>query len=166
MLITRPEESYRLWWVVVCDLETSGIGAPYIYDISNLRVNVEELTEVPYELSKLIQSFGDSNLSPVGYRNVATRFGRSHVGVVELLLKQTVAASERNIIILLTLITLDIPVTFLMPVRPCLKRNICIIILYSCSLLCIFLQSVRCIIFFCKDHLLLLLRFLWSLFLI
>jgi hypothetical protein len=24
-LITRPEESYRLWWVVVCDLETSRI---------------------------------------------------------------------------------------------------------------------------------------------
>jgi len=22
-LITRPEESYRLWWVVVCDLETT-----------------------------------------------------------------------------------------------------------------------------------------------
>jgi len=22
-LITRPEESYRLWWVIVCDLETS-----------------------------------------------------------------------------------------------------------------------------------------------
>jgi len=22
-LITRPEKSYRLWWVVVCDLETS-----------------------------------------------------------------------------------------------------------------------------------------------
>ena len=30
-LITRPEESYRLWCVVVCDLETSRIGAPYIY---------------------------------------------------------------------------------------------------------------------------------------
>jgi len=40
-LITRPEESYRLWCVVVCDLETSRIGAPYIYDISNLRVKVE-----------------------------------------------------------------------------------------------------------------------------
>jgi len=40
-LITRPEESYRLWCVVVCDLETSRIGAPYIYDISNLRVNNE-----------------------------------------------------------------------------------------------------------------------------
>ena len=30
-LITRPEESYGLWCVVVCDLETSRIGAPYIY---------------------------------------------------------------------------------------------------------------------------------------
>ena len=38
-LITRPEESYRLWCVVVCDLETSRIGAQYIYDISSLRVN-------------------------------------------------------------------------------------------------------------------------------
>jgi hypothetical protein len=24
-LITRPEESYRLWCVIVCDLETSGM---------------------------------------------------------------------------------------------------------------------------------------------
>jgi hypothetical protein len=40
-LITRPEESYRLCCVVVCDLETSRIGGPYtyIYDISHLRVN-------------------------------------------------------------------------------------------------------------------------------
>ena len=38
-LITRPEESYRMWCVVVCDLETSRIGAPYVYDISSLRVN-------------------------------------------------------------------------------------------------------------------------------
>jgi len=44
-LITRPKESYRLCCVVVCDLETSRIGAPYIYiyiyiyDISSLRVN-------------------------------------------------------------------------------------------------------------------------------
>ena len=30
-LITRPEESYRPWCVVLCDLETSRIGAPYIY---------------------------------------------------------------------------------------------------------------------------------------
>ena len=39
-LITRPEESYRLWCVVVCDLETSRMGCSiYIYDISRLRVN-------------------------------------------------------------------------------------------------------------------------------
>jgi len=37
-LITRPEESYRLCCVVVCDLETSRMGAPYIYDISHLRI--------------------------------------------------------------------------------------------------------------------------------
>ena len=36
-LLTRPEESYRLL-CVVCDLETSRMGAPYIYDISHLRV--------------------------------------------------------------------------------------------------------------------------------
>jgi hypothetical protein len=28
-MITRPEESYRLWCVVVCDLETSGIRKPW-----------------------------------------------------------------------------------------------------------------------------------------
>jgi len=39
-LITRPEESYRLCCVVVCDLETSRMGAPYIYDISHLRVKL------------------------------------------------------------------------------------------------------------------------------
>ena len=42
-LITRPEESYRLRCVVVCGLETSRMGAPYIYiyiyDISSLKVN-------------------------------------------------------------------------------------------------------------------------------
>ena len=38
-LITRPEESYRLCCVVVCDLEKSRMGAPYIYDISRLKVN-------------------------------------------------------------------------------------------------------------------------------
>jgi hypothetical protein len=41
-LITRPEESYRLWCVVVCDLETSRIGAPYIYDVSSLRVKSDK----------------------------------------------------------------------------------------------------------------------------
>ena len=35
-LITRPEVSYRLCCVVVCDLETSRMGARYMYDISRL----------------------------------------------------------------------------------------------------------------------------------
>jgi hypothetical protein len=38
-LIARPEESYPVWCVVVCDLETSRICAAYMYDISSLRVN-------------------------------------------------------------------------------------------------------------------------------
>jgi len=42
-LITRPEESYRLCCVVVCDLETSRMGAPHIYDISRLRVNGQKV---------------------------------------------------------------------------------------------------------------------------
>ena len=43
-LITRTEESYRLCCVVVCDLETSRMGAPYIFDISSLRVNWHGVT--------------------------------------------------------------------------------------------------------------------------
>jgi hypothetical protein len=39
-LITRPEESYRLCCVVVCDLETSRIDVPNIYDISSPRVYI------------------------------------------------------------------------------------------------------------------------------
>jgi len=50
-LITRPEESYRLRCVVVCDLETSRLGAPYIYDISRLRVNVA--LEIAFRRSKV-----------------------------------------------------------------------------------------------------------------
>jgi len=52
-LITRPEESYRLCCVVVCDLETSRIGAPYIYDIRSLRVKGKNAGLVPPILSRL-----------------------------------------------------------------------------------------------------------------
>ena len=44
-LITRPEKSYQLWCVVVCDLETSRMGAPYIYDISRLKVNISNFVQ-------------------------------------------------------------------------------------------------------------------------
>jgi len=53
-LITRPEESYRLCCVVVCDLETSRIGAPYIYDISSLKVN--EINPYPANVEKMVSS--------------------------------------------------------------------------------------------------------------
>ena len=38
-LTTHDTHNRQISCVVVCDLETSRIGAPYIYDISNLRVN-------------------------------------------------------------------------------------------------------------------------------
>ena len=53
-LITRPEESYRLCCVVVCDLETSRIGAPYIYDIRSLRVNDLTLILLTWKNGELI----------------------------------------------------------------------------------------------------------------
>ena len=56
-LITRPEESYRLCCVVLCDLETSRMGAPYIYDISRLRVkNILKKREVQSTLDRFFTS--------------------------------------------------------------------------------------------------------------
>jgi len=54
-VIARPEWSYRLW-CVVCDLETSRIGAPYIYiyDVSSLRVN--DLTLILLNVEKMVSS--------------------------------------------------------------------------------------------------------------
>jgi len=53
-LITRPEESYRLCCVVVCDLKTSRIGAPYIYDIRSQRVNYLTLILLTEENGELL----------------------------------------------------------------------------------------------------------------
>jgi hypothetical protein len=52
-LITRQEESYRLCCVVVCDLKISRIGAPYVYDISSLRVK-EMHCAVDWRMTPLI----------------------------------------------------------------------------------------------------------------
>jgi len=59
-LITRPEESYRLCCVVVCDLETSRMGAPYIYDISHLRVKAAHNTAMTSCNSTFIRHVGCS----------------------------------------------------------------------------------------------------------
>jgi len=55
-LITHPEESYQLWCIVVCDLETSRMGAPYIYYISSLRVKpVVRFIEVMFKVNVMLQ---------------------------------------------------------------------------------------------------------------
>jgi len=59
-LITRPEESYRLCCVVVCDLETSRMGAPYVYDISHLRVKyLVRLLDPEDEGTRVPRNVGD-----------------------------------------------------------------------------------------------------------
>jgi len=64
-LITCPEESYRLCCVVVCDQETSRMRAPYIYNISSLRVKV---TSNKPGVDKILtqQTFCDLNFNAGG----------------------------------------------------------------------------------------------------
>jgi len=71
-LITRPEESYRLWRVVVCDLETSRMGASYMYDISRLRVKIS--------LGSSILSVGQPQRQPFKYFavNAMGHLGKLH----------------------------------------------------------------------------------------
>ena len=66
-LITRPEESYRLCCVVVCDLEPSRMDAPYVYDISHLRVKVYRnwISCCPVAVSNCIETGSGSCLMAV-----------------------------------------------------------------------------------------------------
>ena len=75
-LITRLEESYRLCCVVVCDLETSRMGAPHIYDISRLRV--KESTNVTESIFTKLSLDGQFFKSPLYRlsRTLAKRFSR------------------------------------------------------------------------------------------
>ena len=87
-LITRPEESYRLCCGVVCDLETSRMGAPYVYDISRLRVNMK-LTLLVYGVivsSGFIWSRTETNGRFLRPRIITVRMGI----IMHLLTKQTV----------------------------------------------------------------------------
>jgi len=85
-LNTRPEESYRLCCVVVCDLETLRIGAPYIYDISRLRVNFRFIVSFNNILFFInILNFNGARGSAVGWGTAlqAGRFaGSIPVGVI------------------------------------------------------------------------------------
>ena len=65
-LITRPEGSYRLWCVVVCDLETARMGAQYIYIYIYIYI---------YDISSLrVKSGGLNLLQPPGHVQVCTGF--------------------------------------------------------------------------------------------
>jgi hypothetical protein len=76
-LIARPEESYRLCCVVVCDLETSRISAPYIYAISNLRVNWEPIQtdDTNSRFSQFCEGALKKNLSLSLPGNISVKFG-------------------------------------------------------------------------------------------
>ena len=87
-LMNRPEESYRLCCVVVCDLETSRIGAPYIYIyiyvISSLRVK-----ELGYK-------YVDSNrISQLRDKWQERSFGFNKLLVIYWLAKQLLASQEK-----------------------------------------------------------------------
>ena len=46
-LITRPEESYRLWCVVVCDLENLMNEEPYPINVIELKIGDTSLDVFP-----------------------------------------------------------------------------------------------------------------------
>ena len=46
-LITRPEESYRMWCVVVCDLENPMNGEPYPINVIELNIGDTSLNVWP-----------------------------------------------------------------------------------------------------------------------
>jgi len=81
-LITRPEESYRLCCVVVCDLETSRIGAPYIYDISNLRVKLP--VRFPHVCRALYNSYNNHPHFPTPYSRMVFPMETLHVVLCEV----------------------------------------------------------------------------------
>jgi hypothetical protein len=62
----------------VCDLETSRIGAPYIYDISNLRIKASDSEAQAYTLNYVhdINTFWDSVVG------IAVPYGLDGPGIV------------------------------------------------------------------------------------
>jgi len=73
-LITRPGESYRLCCVVVCDLETSRMGAPNIYDISHLRVKRQAIN-----LRSCCILLADSVESMMMHEHANPKFKNKHI---------------------------------------------------------------------------------------
>jgi hypothetical protein len=62
-LITRPEESYRLWCVLVCDLETSGMRRLKLVKGGKCRIEEECNVLLYYIISLTLQASVMSPLS-------------------------------------------------------------------------------------------------------
>jgi len=67
----------------VCDLETSRIGAPYIYDISNLRVNAGRLLGTTYHQYAALKRL--PIMSPLSYPGVKEVFPGPNVPTLHLI---------------------------------------------------------------------------------
>jgi len=88
-LITRPEESYRLWCVVVCDLETSWMRRPWptggcrakniineISDDNEMRlVNFPQYPKIMLSLMSETQTYWHSQLQVVSFWTHDTKYG-------------------------------------------------------------------------------------------
>ena len=83
-LITRPEESYRLWCVIVCDLETSLIRKPWPHwglsrqkQTINLKAPSFEGTGLNLNTPSVVEGFvsEDTLVSPRGIQTSNTNMG-------------------------------------------------------------------------------------------
>jgi hypothetical protein len=73
-LITRPEESYRLWYVVVCDLETSWMRRPWT--TGGCRAKIKENIFLQYTDTKKKLCFMIYNL----WQNIEIYYKASSMG--------------------------------------------------------------------------------------
>jgi hypothetical protein len=58
-LITRPEESYRLWCVVVCDLETSWLRR--LWPTGGRRANNKQTNNAPIYREQILSEEADTS---------------------------------------------------------------------------------------------------------
>jgi hypothetical protein len=68
-LITHPEESYRLWRIVVCDLETLRMRRPW----TALGRNATEITRIQYLvlIHSILLGFNSSTMAPLQWMQLS-----------------------------------------------------------------------------------------------
>ena len=70
-LITRTEESYRLWCVAVCDLETSWMRRPWPTGALSLKKNYYKYLHVKYPC--FLSHFKENCIFSTNFRNMSLR---------------------------------------------------------------------------------------------